>query len=186
MNRHQMFLSTALLLFFLQTMASSVTFAEETPTKKFWGGIELGVGSVHLNADDVSTDSVLYLNFKFGAVLSKQWILGIELGGYSLEYGNLNDPSEGAGISQIFLVAQYYFKEEQNSWYVKAGGGYLSLWDNNEPKLEESGIGTMVGLGYNWQTKGWGCLGPLVIIGYGKTGNLDHTSITIALNWSSF
>lgn len=176
--------SPALVLIALLAWAASSTCVAETETGKFWGGVEVGAGSVRRTAVTTQTDSTFYLAFKGGYVFSDRLLLGVELGGHTLEAGDLWDPSEGAGVSQVFLIAQYYLQPMHSGWYVRAGGGYVSYWDNNPGGLEDSGWGMTAALGYDWRIGSFGAIGPLLSLGYGRAGELDHRAMALALSWS--
>lgn len=149
-----------------------------------WGGVELGAGSVRHTTDSTYTDSTWYVAFKGGYVVSEGMLLGMEIGGYTLEAGDLWDSSQGEGISQVFVIGQYYFGPSRGGWYAKGGGGYVSYWNNRPDGREDTGWGATLGLGYDWRTDGFGTLGPIVSVGYGRAGALDHQAVSLALSWS--
>jgi hypothetical protein len=159
--------------------------AAESSSVELWGGVELGAGSVRrsVTASDHS-DTTFYMAVKGGYAVSERLLLGAQLGGYTFELDDLWDPEKGEGISQVFLIAQYYLRSMREGWYVKGGAGYVSYWNNSPGGLEDDGWGAQFGLGYDWQTEGFGTLGPLVMFDYAKAGDFDHTGVALALNWS--
>jgi hypothetical protein len=118
-------IATALLM--VLALTSPRAGAAESTTGGFWGGVELGAGKVWRSMDATThKDATSYLAFKGGYALSEQLLLGAELGGYTFEAGDLWDPSKGEGLSQVFLIAQYYLRPMRKEWYVKGGAGYVS------------------------------------------------------------
>lgn len=87
-------------------LASGGAGAAKFTADGFRGGVEIGVGSVRRTTTVTHTDSTFYMAFKGGYAVSGRLLLGVELGGYALDAGDLRDPSEGAGVSRIFLTAQ--------------------------------------------------------------------------------
>lgn len=157
--------------------------AEVAPTG-VWAGVELGAGSVRRTTDATLTDSTWYMAFKGGYAPSERLLLGMEIGGYTLEAGDLWDSSEGEGISQVLVIAQYYLQPMRAGWYIKGGGGYVSYWNNRPNGREDAGWGVTAGIGYDWKTRGFGTIGPIVGFGYGKAGDFDHQAISLALSWT--
>lgn len=158
--------------------------ADAAPAGDPWGGIELGVGNVWRNTDPTHADTTWYLSFKGGLALSERLLVGMEIGGYTLEAGDLWNPSEGEGITQVFVIGQYYPGDRRAAWYAKGGGGYVSYWNNRPNGGEDTGWGVTVGLGYDWRTDGFGSLGPVLSYSLGKARELDHQAVSLALSWS--
>ena len=150
----------------------------------WWVGLEAGGGVVKRDRRETSTDSAIYLSFKGGLAVTEHLLLGIELGGYTLESGNLWDPAEGAGISKSLFVAQVYPSACRTGWYGKVGGGYLSYWDHDPDGQEGNGWGATAAIGYDFSLGGFGSLGPLVSLSYGDAGALRHQALALALGWT--
>ena len=174
----------AVVLLSVLALMSTRTDAAGSTTGGFWGGVELGAGNIRRSAYAAHTDTTIYMAFKGGYAVSERLLLGVELGGYTLEAGDLWDPSKGEGLSQAFLIAQYYLGPTREGWYVKGGGGYVSYWNNNPGGLEDNGWGALLGLGYDWRTEGFGNFGPLLSFDYGKAGDIDYKAVALALSWS--
>lgn len=156
----------------------------EAPGGGVWVGLELGAASLRRSAPEALTESTWYMSFKGGFAATERLLVGMEIGGYTLEAGDLWDSSEGEGVSQVFVVGQYYFDPRRAGWYLKGGGGYVSYWNNRPNGLEDTGWGVTAALGYDWRTTGLGTIGPVVGIGYGKASDLDHKAVSLALSWS--
>lgn len=159
--------------------------AGEEEEKRFRGGIEIGAGSLRLEGPGGSrSESTTCMAFTVGYLASAQLSIGIELGGHTLEAGNLWDPSQGAGVSQVFLVMQYYLQPVRRGWYARGGTGFVNYWDNSPDGLEDEGWGMSLALGYDFQTENFGKVGPLISYGYGEAGLLEHRALALALIWS--
>lgn len=171
-------------LFLVSLLLPIGASAAEVPDQGVWAGLELGVGSVRRTTDTVHTESTVHMAFKGGYAFSEHLLLGMEIGGETQEAGDLWDPSEGEGISQVLVIGQFYLRPTRAGWYAKGGGGYVSYWNNTPSGLEDSGWGVTLGLGYDWRTDGFGTIGPFASFGYGKAGAIDHQAISLSLSWS--
>ena len=173
-----------LLLLTFAALLPGRSSAGEAFVDRLWGGLEIGGGSVRRDMGESETDTALYLSFKGGLAVSRHLLLGIELGGYTMEAGNRWDPSKGAGVTKGFLVGQLYSDAARSGWYGKAGAGYLSYWDNSPGGLEDDGWGATVGVGYDFPMKSLGSFGPLVSVDYGEAGDQEHKAVALALSWT--
>jgi hypothetical protein len=174
-------------LFILLALVPDLVRADDLAPTRFWGGIEIGAGSIRIDRPGGSfSDSTTYLAFKGAYMFSEQLYVGVELGGHLLEAGNLSDEAEGAGLSQVLLIIQYYPYPQPawQGWYAKGGAGYVSFWDNSPDAQREEGWGMTVALGYDWWVEGYGATGPLLSYGYGEEGDSKHSAIALAMSWS--
>jgi hypothetical protein len=173
-------------IFFLAPAAA----AEELHIRDgFWGGIDAGAGHLKQSLDEGNEDGTsFFLGFKGGYTINPHFLIGLELSGWLIEtsdqycfYGYCSDSSEGEGIMQIFLISRYYPSQE-SGWFAKAGGGYVSHWNNRpgEPSRKE-GWGLTVGGGYDFILNKSIALSPFATFSYGETGNWDYRAITFGL-----
>lgn len=139
--------------------------ADESAEKKaggfWWGGFDLGATSLSRTyaVTAATSDTTLAMAFRGGYAWHPRLLLGVELGGWTLEaatydFGFGEDP-EGEGIQTFLAIAQYYPKEG-SPLFLKAGYGNVSYW-NSRP-LEDGGHGhnAVVGLGYDYAVgKSW-------------------------------
>ena len=149
----------------------------------FWGGIDAGAGLVGLSYDqeEDEDDVFFYLGFKGGYALNPHFLIGIELGGWLLDASDFNDPDEGRGIGQAFVITQFYPGDESN-FFLKAGAGYVSLWSNRtEDTRRKQGLGVSVGGGYDFRLNETVNLTPFVSFNYGEAGSWNYTAITFGL-----
>jgi hypothetical protein len=164
-------------------LTSSVSFAEEQYIRTgIWGGMDLGVGLLQQSFDETEEDdTTLFLGFKAGYTINPQFRMGLELSGWLLEASNLEDPEEGEGISQVFLIAQYYPHQKSNL-FVKGGGGYASIWNNRpgQPR-RKNGWGLTVGGGYDFLLNTNFALSPFVNFSYGDAEDLNYMAISFGI-----
>lgn len=180
MHSAKLIFAISIVLFFLAPAAS----AEEHYNRSgFWEGIDAGAGLLKQSFDerDDENDVFFFLGFKGGYTINPHFLIGLELSGWTLEASNLWDPSEGKGISQVFLITQLYPSKE-SGLFAKAGGGYVSNWSNrpNEPRRKR-GWGLTVGGGYDYLLDEAIALTPFLTFSYGETGNWDYKAITFGL-----
>jgi hypothetical protein len=102
----------------------SEAFAEEKFERSgFWGGLNIGIGFVQQSFEGASEDGDhFFLGFEGGYTLNPHFLIGVELSGWLIEPGNLNDPSKGEGIMQAFLITRYY-PSSTMGLFAKFGGG---------------------------------------------------------------
>jgi hypothetical protein len=144
--------------------APQVASAEpnDSPLRRFWADFGLGYGS--LRADDSAppgSGGGVSMEVKVGARLSRQWLVGLDLGGIGLNWKDSNyDPNNfySNGYSQTlnhtFCVAQFEPKSD-HGWWVGAGAGtttytnkdMLTPWGQ---QASGSGHGNRILFGYDW------------------------------------
>jgi len=148
-------------------------------------GLDLGVGSVERTiAGTGIDDSKFYMGFVGSYWIGQHVLAGLDLNGWLLQSSNLKDPTVGEGISRIFITAKIY-PGMQSGWFVKAGGGYISHWNNRPGETRrKSGSGFEVGGGYDFVSNGPGkpwVFTPFLTYGSGETGDEEHNAFTIGV-----
>ena len=138
-------------------------------------GVNIGAGNVITSVNNIdNSDSALYLGFTVHYRNNQRYLVGLELSGWTLESGNLSDPSKGEAINQLFVVAQYYPIIDLDL-FLKAGGGYTSYW-NNQPGTagRMRGTGFTFGGGYDYHIQNHWALVPFLLFGIAETAGDDH------------
>jgi hypothetical protein len=149
----------------------------------FWGGIDAGVGLVgpSFDGEDDEDDNSFYLGLEGGYAINPHFLVGVELGGWLLAASDLNDPDEGRGISQAFLITRLY-PGKQSDFFLKAGGGHVSIWSNSSGDTRrKQGLGLTLGGGYDFRLNEAAALTPFVTFSYGDTGSWNYQAITFGL-----
>lgn len=160
---------------------------EQSVRAGFWGGIDFGVGLLQQSFDEREEDDTTFsLGFKGGYTINPHLRMGLELGGWLLEATSLNDPTVGEGISQVFLIAQYYPRQQSNL-FAKVGGGYATYWNNRpgEPTGKD-GWGWTVGGGYDFLLSTHFALSPFVTFSHGDIEDIDYRAITLGIGIITF
>jgi hypothetical protein len=153
--------------------------------RRWWGTLGGGIGEVHRDVRGRSSTSDLpYLSFEFGWVANPRLLLGIELSGHLIEAGDLQDPSEGSGLSQAFVEVRAY-PLASAPFHVQLGAGWTSLWDNGPGALNEDAAGWEIGVGYDWPIGQRTALTPFLRYGRADFGVTRVSAITIGagLTW---
>ena len=115
----------------------------------FWAGWQGGHGSLHRSSSESpsSKTDCFTMAFKLGYTPVPPVRLGIELGGWLVEAGNLNNPEKGEGLAQYNLILQVY-PRFVDRLYLRAGGGPAVYWNNHPLQFGSSGWGGTLGAGY--------------------------------------
>lgn len=144
-----------------------------------------GIGQVQWDArGKSSTSSLSYLAVEFGWIANPRLLLGIELSGHLIEAADLQDYTEGSGISQAFLVARAY-PLASTPFHVQVGAGWTSLWDNEPAAANEGAMGWEIGIGYDWAIGQRTALTPFLRFGGADFGAASVSAITLGagLTW---
>ena len=173
----------AYIIFMAILLLVPVASAEEDHIRKgFWGGIDAGAGLLKQSFSEEDEDDVyFFLGFRGGYTINPHILVGLELSGWLIEAEDPNDPDEGEGIMQAFVITQLYPSKE-SGLFIKAGGGYVDNWSNkpDEPSRKE-GWGFTVGGGYDFLAFEDIALSPFATFSYGETGNWDYRAITFGI-----
>jgi hypothetical protein len=162
----------------------------------WWFGVDTGAGAVQLELPEGKiSDNKFYLGFRAEYVLSAEFLLGVDAGGWlfqpgEIEYntypppGNFETQIEGEALAPVLLTIRYYPWNEAG-WYLKAGAGYVSHWETHQGATErESGRGVMLGAGYDYSiNENWG-LTSFISYSTGSAGDEDYDAITLALGFN--
>ena len=121
----------------------------------WWGSASIGAASLKrsYSVTPDTSDSAFALAFEVGYAWHPQLLLGVELGGWTLEAGDWWTPNEGEGIQTLYLVARYY-PRQSSTFFVKGGYGNLSYWNHRYGESGGSGSGGVLGLGKDFPTSG--------------------------------
>ncbi len=123
------------------------------PGTGFWGGIDLGAGSLKRSysiSGDVS-DTNIAMSLRGGYAWNPQLLLGVEIGGWLLEASDYNrDPSQGEAVETYLLFAQVY-PSRGSPWFLKGGLGGARYWTNHAGEGSGSGTAAMLGAGRDFR-----------------------------------
>lgn len=158
---------------------------------------EIRGGGAELERDSASSDrdskSGWVIDFAGGIRVGQHWLVGIALGGVTVEAFDLYDSTEGASLSNLFAVAQYH-SGLAGGWLLHAGAGWSSYTDNAlDGYLHEGdGWGAELGAGYEWQVSPHSAL---VVLARYELGNISpdagnagsdygYSALKLSASWS--
>lgn len=150
----------------------------------FWGGIDFGAGFSRLSFEgNKENETNFFLGFKGGYALHPNFLLGLELSGWLVKPGNINnenpDPSEG--ISQTFLIARYY-PSSSLGFFAKIGGGFVTYYiDRPGEEQRDQGWGLTIGAGNDVSINKKIAITPFVQYSFGEASHQEHHAITIGI-----
>jgi outer membrane protein with beta-barrel domain len=152
---------------------SSFCCAAESPDSRartgFWGGVDAGVGVLKrsYSVSSSTTETRFALALSGGYAWNPRLLLGVELGGWTLQESNLWDSSQGQGIETIFGIARYY-PVRDSPLFVRGGGGLVKYWTNQPGESGASGWGGVFGVGYEVYANRWMSLAPSIEYSFGS------------------
>jgi len=97
-------------------------------------------------------ESKFTMALRGGIALDRRLLVGIELGGWTIQSSNVWDPAQGEAISTRFLIAQVY-PLTHSPFFIRGGGGRVVYWNNRPGEDGASGSGWIVGIGYDLPVK---------------------------------
>lgn len=169
----------ALSLFLVSTEVSAI---DDSDLAGIRGGVDIGYGNVKTSADIDEDKTALHLGFRVGYKFNPHYLLGLELSGWTLESGDLWDPSKGGGISQALIITQLYPNSDAD-YFFKLGGGYVSHWNNRpEQPTGKSGWGITFGGGYDFSLNEDWVITPFLTISRSKTDDEEHDAWALGIS----
>jgi hypothetical protein len=161
------------------------TLAEDRPPGKWWIGLEAGPASVHTSDGGRSDrNGRLALALRGGIVAMPSLLVGLQLGGFTEQGSDFNDPARGEGISHAFAIAQWYPGQRREGAYLRAGGGYADHWSNQPAGRNTHGWGLCFGVGWDFSAGAMGYIGPSLSWFQARTGDMNVSALTLGLNWT--
>jgi hypothetical protein len=152
---------------------------------KWWIGLEAGAASVHTSEGTRSNrDARLALALRGGIIATPSVLVGLQLGGFTEQASDFNDPARGEGISHAFAIAQWYTGQRREGPYLRAGGGYADHWSNQPAGRNSHGWGLCFGVGWDFSAGTMGYVGPSLSWFQTRTGDMDVSALTLGLNWT--
>jgi hypothetical protein len=135
----------------------------------FWAGADIGAASLKrsFSVTGSTQASEFAMAFRAGYSWDPRLLLGVELGGWTLEPGNTRDPAHGEGIRTLYAIAQFY-PAAGARLFVKGGFGEVKYWNNRPGENGASGTGGMLGAGYDFPLSGSWYVTPAIDYARGK------------------
>ena len=136
-------------------VATSSVVTEEVKAQEaegsdpWWVEFQLGYGSTELISDlgRGGNRGAATIASRGGRAFGERFRMGLEIGGWLLESGDIWDPSEGESLSDIALIAQLTPFTDL-PLFAEAGAG-LTMYTNNQPlEFGSWGAGWTVGAGW--------------------------------------
>ena len=180
---HQWRISTILIIVLAIIGMTGFVYADQKPIRSgSWAGIDIGIGRVHQSTHEAEQeDTPMFLGFKAGYTITPDFLIGLEFSGWLFEESNINDPGEGEGLSQVFLISRIY-PFRNSSLYFKFGGGLASIWDNDpDEEGRKSGVGFTIGSGYDYPISNKLVINPFVSYSFGNADDTDYRVVTFGL-----
>lgn len=166
--------------------------AAQTPdadtASAWWGGIELGRAELRQTLAGVGSAAhgELAMAFRGGVAAGPHWRLGGELGGFTLEAGNLWDPSQGRAIAQYLALAEYHFARPGDGPFFRLAAGYASFWSNHPDEAGRSGTAAAAGFGYQFGRNDYGSFGATLGYAAGELDDLRYRGWQLGATWMSY
>lgn len=151
----------------LAACALPVPVAGTEDFSRFWGGFDLGYASLArtYSVTEATAQGKFTMALRGGIALAAGLLVGVELGGWTLQGSNMWDPATGEAISTRFLIAQVYPLARQ-TLFLRGGAGRVEYWNHRPGENGASGAAGIVGLGWDF---------PLGAAGLYFTPSIDYS-----------
>lgn len=171
----------------LCTVGIETVSADESLRSGFWGGLDIGAGSVERSGGSLNSAGVdFYMGIKAGYALHPQVLAGLELSGWNQEATDVHDSTKGEGLMQVFLISRLYPMGNSNL-FAKVGGGWVRQWANSPSgKSTLDGWGATLGVGYDIPVSGKWAATPFLNYSFGETEKQKHQAITLGVGVSFY
>jgi hypothetical protein len=145
----------------LAAAAASAAAAEDGTG--FWGGVDVGVASLERTYSQTGStrETEFAMAFRGGYAWDPRLLLGVELGGFTLQEAGIWEPDRGEAI-QTFYAIVHWFPGAASKFFLRAGFGYVSYWNNRPGETDANGSGYVLGAGYELTRWGEWRLAPIV------------------------
>ena len=120
-------------------------------TPRWFLGMDVGYGSLDLRSDqnDAVSKHALAITFRGQARVADLLRVGLELGGWTLDAYDANDPSKGESVSNVLVVADVVPTGRYRPLF-RIGFGRVEYNNNAPSALEGSGWGWKAAVGYEF------------------------------------
>lgn len=161
--------ATALALF-----VTPVTAQQPSVRQGFWYGFGFGVGSGKLHCEICNDQSTtdLTASIRAGGVLSKSWLLGVELDGWT------NSQDVGTRRSWSASAITLWYPWTTNTLYAKGGLGFTGYRASDSVDVfTVTRPGLTIGIGYEWRVGKKSSINPYINYQHSLAGDLklEHT-----------
>lgn len=150
--------------------AQQVAGAATRTASRWWGGVGAGVARLSSDQPPLADRGTAWrLDFFGGVKATPQVWLGLKLGGFGLEAGNLNDPAKGEGVGQCLAVVEVHAPGRSGT-FAAAGAGWSS-YTNGDPEWfdhEGDGWAAELAVGHHWPVGTRWALAPTLSFAWGS------------------
>jgi len=171
-----------ILIFELLFCFSVTTSAQGDARRKFYVGMDTGIGLLKLSRNDLSPEnhSCFALGLKGGFIPFRWLRTGINVNGWLIEsYGNFYvNPSKGISISNFFgEIEAFPFKKAD--LFVTLSGGFSKYVSMHIDEFDAKGGGARIGVGYERRLYRRMSLSLMMNYGFGRFKDVENTAASI-------
>lgn len=167
---------------------SLFTPAQESPVEPirvhydgpWWISGGLGEGQLRLSSDQQKYKrvSTFAISFAGGHRIGNHVRAGIDVGGWTLQAFDLNNPAVGESVGNVLAVVDY-LPVRKRGLYVRGGVGWATYNNNRPTGTNGSGLAWEAGSGYEFRVRGGLRLAPTVTYAAGRLGNDPYATIPL-------
>ena len=151
----------------------------------FWIAAGVGVASIDASADDLDVDrgGGVDISLALGWTLAPQFLVGVELVGYSVTLTRSQQESEATDVDVVATLT--YYPRQRSGFFVKAGAGpsFFNSLDDDSPEISGKGFAVMGGVGYDLYLGRNFSLVAGVDLLYGHIGDVEFDQRTEFRDW---
>ncbi len=149
----------------------------------FFAG-DLGVGQLRRSGGGFDDDQArFYMAGSGGFAVSSRVLLGLEIGGWLVEAGDIDDPGRGAGVAKLFVTGRVY-PFRMSGFHVRAGAGAVNAWENAPDGIDAWGAGWEAGIGYDVSLTYSQHITPFLVYSRGSAGAVRVRAVTLGVGYT--
>jgi hypothetical protein len=176
-------------------LAQESAAAAAAPSPRWWAGVGAGAGRISSDQPPLADRGATWrLDFFGGVKVTPRVWLGLKLGGFGLEAGNLNDPAKGEGLGQCLAVVEVH-APDRSGIFAAAGAGWSSYTNGDPAWFDHEGDGwaAELAVGHVWPISlRWG-IEPTLAYSWGSIAprgadleDMEYGAVALSLRLVAF
>ena len=143
----------------------------------WWVSMDMGEGQIKLSSDlqDEKRVPTFAIGFQFGHQAGKFARAGVDVGGWTLQAFDLNDPTVGESVGNVMGVVDVF--PLRRGLFARGGLGWSSYTNNQPTGANGTGFAWKTGAGYEFPLGRSFRLVPIVTYSAGSLGDANYPNV---------